>query len=142
MTDFHFRGHCVRCPAALRGEPHLPHRTGIYRTVRYGELERFCPGVAGGPVEIVHTRNIIGDVDEPSVLSGRVRGDLPAWVVQDVFSSGIPGPGFTTHDSEPEAVEEGRVRDAPVFLARWCKECWSLLGRDGAPLSGGCNHCR
>ncbi len=65
-----------------------------------------------------------------------------AWIVQDCFSSGTPGPGFTTHDTEEEAKEEARERDALVLPYRECETCGSALGLQGLPLQGGCNYCR
>jgi hypothetical protein len=66
------------------------------------------------------------------------------WVVQDVFSSGIPGPGFTVHQTKEEAMAEYNKRPTASGPRpyRECLTCGSVLGIGGAPLQGGCADCR
>jgi hypothetical protein len=66
------------------------------------------------------------------------------WVVQDVFSSGLPGPGFTVHDTLEEAKAEYAERSTASGPRpyRECLACGSVLGIGGMPLQGGCTDCR
>jgi hypothetical protein len=69
---------------------------------------------------------------------------MTAWIVQDVFSSGSAGPGYTVHETEVEAIAAALGRcdgRAAVFPARECPTCGSLIGLDGS-LQGGCIDCR
>lgn len=68
---------------------------------------------------------------------------IPFWTVQDVFSSGLSGPGFTTHDTRGEAEQEAKERGGKcvVLPGKTCRICSGIIGRDG-PLQGGCNECR
>jgi hypothetical protein len=45
-------------------EPHRPHITGTYDTVRYGVLHYYCPGRSGGEYEIYEDR-WFGDAQTP-----------------------------------------------------------------------------
>lgn len=65
--QFGFVGSCRSCG---NHEPHVPHSTGSYGTVRYGELADYCPGVSGDGLEVVVTRRVKGCPDYPSELSG------------------------------------------------------------------------
>ena len=49
-------------------EPHYPHVTGTYDTVRYGQLERYCPGVPGAGVEYRIVGHLSGTPGFPGVL--------------------------------------------------------------------------
>lgn len=66
------------------------------------------------------------------------------WVVQDVFSGGIPGPGFTVHETEAEALEEAERRGstAAPYQPKTCGVCGDWIGVDRRPLQGGCVWCR
>ena len=67
---------------------------------------------------------------------------LDLWIVQDVFSYGSSGPGFTVHTSLQDAEREATERDAAVVPFRDCPTCGSVLGLESRPLQGGCNECR
>jgi hypothetical protein len=45
-------------------EPHCPHITGTYNTVRYGKLHYYCPGWSGEGLDIYEDR-WFGDVQTP-----------------------------------------------------------------------------
>jgi hypothetical protein len=69
---------------------------------------------------------------------------MSQYIVQDVFSSGLPGPGFTVHQTREEAEEEQQVRfdTSTTVPYRECLTCGSILGLDRQPLQGGCQECR
>jgi hypothetical protein len=60
--------------------PHLPHVTGEYSTVRYGQLARYCPGWSGDGLDIYEDR-WHGDAQQPDrsivyvMWSGMVEED-------------------------------------------------------------------
>lgn len=64
------------------------------------------------------------------------------WMVQDVFSSGIPGPSFTFHETEEEAAQEASRRGGAAIPVKICEDCGSLLGLEGRPLRRSCVYCR
>lgn len=64
------------------------------------------------------------------------------WIVQDVFRSGLPGPGFTFHRDRAEAEHEAIRRGGAVLPIRECAACGGLIGLEDGPLQGGCMECR
>jgi hypothetical protein len=71
--NFSFRGsdHSRRCKGK---EPHVPHQTGCYQTVRAGMLDNFCLGregeVEGRQLNIVVTHYTGGDAESATVARG------------------------------------------------------------------------
>lgn len=64
---FSFEGMCRRCG---NSEPHVPHVTDSYSTVRYGRLSYYCAGVSGDGLEIVVEGRSAGSPESPSRLRG------------------------------------------------------------------------
>lgn len=65
------------------------------------------------------------------------------WIAQDVFSSGLPGPGFTVHETREAAEAAALSRGTAVaFQASQCFYCLALLGLERKPVGGGCGYCR
>lgn len=69
----------------------------------------------------------------------------PTWIVQDVSPSGLPGPGFTLHETREEADAESdrpeRRNPSPPFPAKRCETCGSVLGLEGRGLTSRCVDC-
>lgn len=49
-------------------EPHLPHGTGGYSTVRHGRLDKFCPGLPGPGAAFKVIGYLPGNPLTPTVL--------------------------------------------------------------------------
>lgn len=68
-----FQGHCTGC---CNKQPHVPHKTGSYNTVRFGELDNYCRGVEGDGIEILVVKCSGGSAEYPSIFKARVK-DAP-----------------------------------------------------------------
>lgn len=73
-VPFGFTGHRRPARFCLNQQPHPPHACGTYRTVRYGELCEFCPGIPGdtpaGRLTIAVESERRGGPDTPARTAG------------------------------------------------------------------------
>lgn len=60
-----FAGSCRWCG---NPDPHLPHTTGQYDTVRHGWLDTFCPGLPGAGAEFKVVGFLPGSAYNPTVF--------------------------------------------------------------------------
>jgi len=72
VNEFFFEGHYQPCKNI---SPHIPHRTGMYKTVRYGELDYFCLGREGflddGNEIIINIEEYLpGNPEVPTIVKG------------------------------------------------------------------------
>jgi hypothetical protein len=69
--EFKFEGGdhtgCSDCKTA---EPHAPHATSTYQTVRYGTLEHYCLGKEGAGMTIVIIKKTAGCAEYPGYARG------------------------------------------------------------------------
>ena len=67
--NFFFEGSGAICRCGNQN-PHIPHYTGEYNTVRYGKLGYFCYGVEGEGLHIEIQNNFKGSAERPETYSG------------------------------------------------------------------------